>query len=246
MEIQHNADLPAMCGLGSSSTFTVGLLHCLYALRGKIVTKRQLALDAIHVEQKLIGENVGSQDQTCAAFGGFNKIVFGGSQEICVQPITLQEDRLADLHDHLMLFFTGFQRQASDIAAEQIKNFEHKRDDLATMMQLVDEAIRVLNGGNLADFGRLLHESWMIKKGISDAVSNEGLDSIYEAGRRAGALGGKLLGAGGGGFFLFFVRPELHSRVKEALKDYLYVPFRFESLGSQIIYYAPENGYEGR
>jgi D-glycero-alpha-D-manno-heptose-7-phosphate kinase len=247
VEIQHNADLPAMSGLGSSSTFTVGLLHALYSLKGNITNTRQLALDAVHVEQELIGENVGSQDQTCAAFGGFNRIIFGGPQNILVQPITVSEHKLTILQDHLLLLFTGFQRIASEIVGEQIEKTHVRKSELTTMMELVEEAMNVLNNNtdDIEDFGRLLHEQWMVKRSLTDLISNPVIDQMYETGRNAGAIGGKLLGAGGGGFLLFFVRPEERTKVREALKKLLHVPFRFENLGSQIIYYTPEeNHYE--
>ena len=245
VEIQHNADLPAMSGLGSSSTFTVGLLHALYSLKGQITNKQQLALDAVHVEQDLIRENVGSQDQVCAAFGGFNKITFDGSHNILVQPITVSNRKLNLLQDHLLLLYTGFQRMASEIVGEQIEKTPARQVELKTMMELVDQSLKVLNRDteDLEDFGKLLHEQWLVKRSLTDLISNPVIDEMYEAGRRAGAIGGKLLGAGGGGFLLFFVRPELHTRVREALPHLLHVPFRFENLGSQIIYYVPENNY---
>lgn len=242
IEIHHDGDLPARTGLGSSSAFTVGLLNALYALEGKMVTKRQLALEAIQIEQDRIKENVGSQDQTTAAFGGFNKIEFGGDQEIRVQPITLNSRKCHLLHDNLMLFFTGLSRTASEIAGEQINKTPGKKNELIRMREMVEEAIDILNGGDsdLTDFGKLLHENWMIKRSLTDKISNTKIDEIYEDAINAGALGGKLLGAGGGGFILFFVEPEFQPKVKEKLKNLLYVPFNFENLGSQIIYYAPE------
>lgn len=245
VEIQHNADLPAMSGLGSSSTFTVGLLNSLYALKGQLITKRQLALDAIHVEQKKIKENVGSQDQTAAAFGGFNKIDFGGPRKIWVHPITLEQGRRDFLQSHFMLFFTGYPRNASEIAAEQIKRTPEKTEELEAMAAMVEEAINVLNSRQegYTDFGKLLHESWMVKRSLTPRITNPLIDEIYNAAVKSGALGGKLLGAGGGGFMLFFVRPELQQKVKEKLNRLLYVPFRFQDLGSQIIYYAPEDNY---
>jgi D-glycero-alpha-D-manno-heptose-7-phosphate kinase len=245
VEIQHNGDLPAMSGLGSSSSFTVGLLNTLYALKGKMTTKRQLALDAIHIEQDRIKENVGSQDQTAAAFGGFNKIEFGGQQKIMVYPVTIDWEKLDLLQKHFMLFFTGFPRNASDIAAEQIKKTQERKNELKTMMELVEEALNILNDrkDTLDNFGRLLHENWRIKRSLTSKISNPYIDEIYEVAMESGALGGKLLGAGGGGFMLFFVRPEVQPKVKEKLKKLLYVPFRFENLGSQIIYYAPTSNF---
>ena len=237
VEMIHTGDLPAQSGTGSSSAFTVGFLNSLYALSGRMATKRQLALDAIHVEQDLIRENVGSQDQTSAAFGGVNKIEFGGERKIFVQPITIGPEKINMLQSHLMLFFTGFSRTASDIAREQIKQTPSKEKELTIMKQMVDEAVNILNGNRISDFGRLLDESWKIKRGLTDRISNSQIDNIYDAGIRAGALGGKLCGAGGGGFILFFAPPENQSRIKEALNGFLSVPFHFESLGSQIIFH---------
>ena len=245
VEIQHNSDLPARIGVGSSSSFTVGLLNALYALKGKMTTKRQLALEAIHVEQDRIKENVGSQDQTTAAFGGFNKIEFGGVQHIQVKPITLNAEKIQLFQEHLMLFFTGFVRTASEIAGEQIKKTPERENELNKMFEMVDEAISILNGdsSDITDFGRLLHEAWMIKRSLTNKITTPFIDEIYETVIKAGALGGKLLGAGGGGCILFFVEPELQSKVKEKLKNLLYVPFKFENLGSQIIYYSPQNNF---
>ena len=245
VEIQHNADLPAMSGLGSSSAFTVGLLNALYALKGEMKTKRQLALDAIHVEQDIIKENVGSQDQTIAAFGGFNKIEFGGPQKILVSPITIEQDKLDSLQNHLMLFFSGYSRNASDIAEELIRKTPEKKRELKAMMEMVEEAINVLNSSQdrLMDFGRLLNETWKIKRSLTPHITNSFVDEVYEVAMEAGALGGKLLGAGGGGFILLFVEPELQHKVKEKLGKLLYVPFKFHNLGSQIIYYAPEENF---
>jgi len=242
VEIHHDADLPARTGLGSSSSFTVGLLHALYALKGTMCTKKQLAEEAIHIEQNMIKENVGSQDQILAAFGGFNRIDFGGEDDFQIRPITLNDQRLELLQNHLMLCFTGFSRAASEIAGQQIKNIPHKKKELTTMHQMVDEAQNILNGNNdLLEFGKLLHESWQLKRSLSDKVSTSEIDEIYDAARNAGAIGGKLLGAGGGGFILFFAEPEIQPRIKAKLDRFLHVPFRFESLGSQIIFYAPNS-----
>ena len=245
VEVQHNADLPAMSGLGSSSAFTVGLLNVLYALKGELISKKRLALDAIHVEQDIIRENVGSQDQTAAAFGGFNKIEFGGRRKIMVYPLTIDPDKISFLQSHLMLFFTGFPRNASDIAGEQIKNTPSKIKELKKMMAMVEEAVKVLNGpqDRYADFGKLLHEAWFVKRGLTERITNPQIDEIYEEALSAGALGGKLLGAGGGGFMLLFAKPENRQKVRERLNKLLYVPFMFHDLGSQIVYYAPEDNY---
>lgn len=250
VEVVHNADLPAMSGLGSSSAFTVGFLNALYALKGQITTKRQLALDAIHVEQDMIKENVGSQDQTITAFGGLNKIEFGGQQKIGLYPITVEQSKLETLQKHLMLVFTGFSRNASQIAEEQIRKTPENKQELKAMMAMVDEAVNILNGSpeRFVDFGKLLHETWEIKRKLTPYITTPFIDEVYQAATEAGASGGKLMGAGGGGFMLFFVKPELQDRVKEKLTGLssgklLYVPFKFESLGSQIIYYAPENNF---
>lgn len=244
VDIVHHADLPARSGLGSSSTFTVGLLHALYALKHEMPSKRQLALDAIRVEQDRIGENVGSQDQTAAAFGGLNRIDFGGSQEIAVTPLILAPERLERLQDHLMFFFTGFARTANEIAKEQVARVVENRTGLKRMLELVDAAQAALmaKSNGLGEFGRLLHEQWMLKRGMSSKVTTPVIDEMYEAGRKAGALGGKLLGAGGGGFLLLYVEPERQPAVREALGKLLHVPCRFDFLGSQIIYFAHEEG----
>lgn len=243
VDIVHHADLPARSGLGSSSTFTVGLLHALYALKHEMPSKRQLALDAIRVEQDRIGENVGSQDQTAAAFGGLNRIDFGGAREIAVTPLILAPQRLERLQDHLMFFFTGFARTADEIAKEQISRTVQNRAGLTRMMKLVDDAQAALldTSNGLADFGRLLHEQWMLKREMSSKVTTPVIDEMYAAGRKAGALGGKLLGAGGGGFLLLYAEPERQAAVRKALQKLLYVPCRFEFLGSQIVYFAHED-----
>jgi D-glycero-alpha-D-manno-heptose-7-phosphate kinase len=246
VEIQHNADLPAMSGLGSSSAFTVGLLNALYALKGQLTTKRQLALDAINIEQNIIKENVGSQDQTIAAFGGFNRIEFGGTRKIWVSPITLEQSKLDFFQSHLMLYFTGFPRNASEIAAEQIKTMPQKIKELERMMEMVGEAVSILNGPQdaYADFGRLLHENWLLKRSLTARITTTEIDEIYAAARGAGALGGKLLGAGGGGFILIFALPEKRQKIREKLGKLLYVPFKFHDLGTQIVYYAPEENFQ--
>jgi D-glycero-alpha-D-manno-heptose-7-phosphate kinase len=210
-----------------------------------MVTKRQLAKEAICIEQDLIKENVGSQDQVAASFGGLNKIEFGGDKEFYAYPITLSKRKIDLLQGHLMLFFTGFPRNASDIAREQIKKIPDKKRELQIMMLMVEEAINTLNGesDDISDFGKLLHESWKIKRGLTDLISTSRIDEIYEAAISAGAIGGKLLGAGGGGFILFFVPPGAQPSVKEKLKNLLYVPFYFESLGTQVVMYTTQDFY---
>ncbi|OGN01580.1 MAG: kinase [Candidatus Yanofskybacteria bacterium RIFCSPLOWO2_02_FULL_43_10] len=242
--IHHDGDLPAMSGLGSSSSFTVGLVHALSGLKGEIKTKRQLALDAIHIEQNLIKENVGSQDQTIAAFGGLNRIDFGGPQKIQVYPITISKERTELFKSHLMLFFTDFTRQASKIAKHWIKNTKNNGNELKSITNMVDEGVAILcSNRNIIDFGKLLHEHWLIKRGLAQKISNPKIDEIYKIGREAGAIGGKLLGAGGGGFMLFFAKPEDHPKIKEKLKKFLYVPFNIDMLGSQIIYHNLNNSF---
>lgn len=245
IEMVHTSDIPAQSGVGSSSSFTVGFLNALYALKGKMVTKRQLAREAIHIEQNLLRENVGSQDQVAAAFGGFNKIEFGGDKEFYVYPITITKEKIDLLQAHMMFFFTGFSRNASDVAGEQIKKTPEKKIELKAMMEMVDEAVNILNGrpDGIKDFGKLLHESWKIKRGLTSLISTSKIDEIYETAQRAGALGGKLIGAGGGGFMLIFASPEYHSRIKERLKGFLFVPFSFEQLGSQVVLYSTQDFY---
>ena len=245
IDIVHHADLPAQSGLGSSSTFTVGLLHALSALKHEMPTKRELAINAIRIEQDKIKENVGSQDQTAAAFGGLNLIEFGGAQEITVQKMILPPSRIVDLEQHLMLFFTGFSRTASGIAKEQIQLIPSKTNNLNEMMNLVAQATALLQDKTdcLDDFGRLLHQQWLVKKQMSSQITNDDIDAIYQVGMNAGALGGKLLGAGGGGFMLFFVKPDLQNHVRQALSHLLYVPAHFDHSGSRIVYHSVEDEF---
>ncbi len=245
VELQHNTDVPGRSGLGSSSAFTVGLLHALYALQGKEVSKYQLALDAIHVEQEKIKENVGSQDQTATAFGGINRIEFGGKEKIKVTPLMLSDATITTLENHLLLFNTGQARSASEIAAEQIKNTHQKTKELTAMQAMVYEAEKILKGDtkNFNEFGKLLHESWQLKRGLSSKITNPMIDDAYARARAAGAVGGKLLGAGGGGFILFYASPELHAEIKRAVK-LPYVPFRFDKEGSKVIFQMSGDYYE--
>jgi D-glycero-alpha-D-manno-heptose-7-phosphate kinase len=241
IEIHHDGDLPARSGLGSSSSFTVSLINALNAMQGKLVTKEQLALDAIHVEQNVIGENVGSQDQTSAAFGGFNKIEFKQNGSIQASPVIIQTERQHELQSHLMLFFTGFSRIASEIAQSKIENLKHRETELKAMRAMVDEALTILNNSqtSISEFGQLLHHSWLYKRELSKKVSTPEIDVIYEEAMKAGATGGKILGAGGGGFLLLFVRPELQARVRQALHHLIHVPFQFEDSGSKVVLYQP-------
>lgn len=245
VEMVHTSDIPARSGVGSSSSFTVGFLNALYALQGKLTTKRHLAREAIYVEQTMVNESVGSQDQVVAAFGGLNKIEFGGEREFFVNPMTISEEKKVFLQDNLLLFFTGVSRTAADMAREQIKLTPQKTKELNKMKGFVYEACSVLNGSSndMNDFGKLLHKSWMIKKELTDFISNSAIDDIYETALSAGAIGGKLCGAGGGGFILFYVPLENQQKVKEKLKGLLHVPFIFDSLGSQIIMYSTQDFY---
>jgi D-glycero-alpha-D-manno-heptose-7-phosphate kinase len=245
IEMVHTSDLPARSGIGSSSAFTVGFLNALYALSGRMVGKRNLAAGAIYVEQDILGENVGSQDQVAAAFGGLNKVEFNGKENFLVQPVTIDQKKITELQNHLMLFFTGFQRTASEVACEQIQNTSEKTAELRTMKQMVDEAVDILNSPerSIEDFGKLLNESWKLKRGLSSRVTTSEIDRMYDTALEAGAIGGKLCGAGGGGFMLLFVPPRKQRLVRQALKQLLHVPFRFETLGSQIILYASEEPY---
>ena len=242
LEVHHDGDLPARSGLGSSSSFTVGLIHALLALRGKYITKDDLAAQAIHMEQHIIKENVGSQDQITAAFGGFNRIDFKTNDTFQVSPIILTKDRLHEFQSHLMLCFTGFSRIASEIAKSKIENFKSRGNELNRMTEMVDEAIQVLQNTKtpIEEVGRLLHQSWLCKRNLSDKVSTPEIDHLYEEAMRAGAVGGKILGAGGGGFLLLFVRPELQSKVRELLKHLIHVPFEFENSGSRVVLYQPD------
>lgn len=241
LEVHHDGDLPARSGLGSSSSFSVGLLHALSALDGRYVTKEELAKSAIHIEQNVMEEHVGSQDQVSAAFGGFNRIEFRRNDAFVVAPMLLPQARLRELQSHLMLFFTGFSRIASTVAESKLQNFRNRSGELKRMGEMVDEAIRHLQSSdNIQRFGELLDEGWKLKRSLSDKVSTAEIDSIYASAMKAGATGGKILGAGGGGFLVVFVKPELQGKVKETLKNLIHVPFAFEDSGSRVVLYQPE------
>ncbi len=244
LEIHHVGDLPARGGMGSSSSFTVGLLHALHGLRGQMLSKTQLAMESIHVEQNVLHETVGSQDQVAAAFGGFNQIRFSPNGEVAVKPLTLSQERVRELESHLMLFYTGIKRTASVIAQSYVNNVEEKERQLRTMMGMVEESVAILNSGSdITNFGKLLHEAWQVKRSFSDQVSNRSIDEIYAEAISAGAIGGKITGAGGGGFMMVFVPPERRKQVRERLNTLVNVPFRFEGSGSQIIFYDPEEDF---
>lgn len=240
LEIHHDGDLPARSGLGSSSAFTVGLLHALSALKGRYVSKEELASRAIHIEQNVIGENVGSQDQISAAFGGMNRIDFLKNGDFRVAPLILPQERLGDLQNHLMLLFTRVQRIASDVAKSQLENMKNRRAELLKIREMVDEGIKILTGSSpIGAFGDLLHEAWVYKKTLSDRISTPEIDGIYEEARKAGALGGKILGAGGGGFLLLFAPPSRQEEILKRLPGLVHAPFKFENAGSKVVLYQP-------
>ena len=244
LDLHYSTDVPARSGMGSSSAFTVGLLNALYGMKGKMANKRKLAVEAIHVERNLIGEVVGVQDQIAASFGGlnyitFNQIVNGGS--FFVHPVTISAERKRELERHLVLIFSGFQRFASDIEKDKVKNFGSNKKSLEQMTAITDEALEILTSdSDICEFGRLLNKTWEIKKSLSGKVSSNELDNLYETGLRNGAVGGKLLGAGGGGFMLFFCEPSKQQQLIESLNNYLHISFNFEDNGSQVIYYREE------
>ena len=245
VELHHDGDLPARSGMGSSSAFTVGLLHALHALRGEMATKSQLAHEALHLEQEVLQETVGSQDQVMAAYGGLRHVKFHPSGEITIDPLILPPARISELQSHLMLFYTGIARTAADVAKSYVVDLEGRRRQLRIMKELVDESIEVLaSGTDIGAFGDLLHEAWQAKRSLSAQVSNSEVDGLYQLAREAGASGGKLTGAGGGGFLLLFVEPDRQADVKRALEGRIHVPFRFDSAGSQIVFYEPEANYD--
>lgn len=244
IELHHDGDLPARSGMGSSSAFTVGLLHALYALRGELRTKLQLAQHAIHIEQDLLRETVGCQDQLMAAFGGFKYIHFHQGGKLSVEPLPLPPGRIKELQDHLMLFYTGIARTSSEVAQSYAGRIHDNRRLLKVMREQVEEGMDILMSGmDIRALGELLHEAWQTKRALSERVSNAQVDELYEEARGAGAIGGKLTGAGGGGFLLLFVPPKKQGAVRAALARQIHVPFGFESAGSQIIFYEPGIDY---
>jgi len=242
IRLTYEADLPARSGLGTSSSFAVGMLNAFYALKGKYADKKKLADEAIYLERVLCNEVGGWQDQIAASFGGFNRINFNADGYEVI-PVIISPERKRQLNNNLMMFFTGFTRFSSDIQkTNNVNGSEKNRAKLKRMYELVDEAEKVLTdtNGDLDNFGRLLDTTWRLKKDTGCAISTGGIDDYYEKGIAAGALGGKLLGAGGGGFLVFYVRPEEQKAVKEAMKDLMYIPFKFEDGGTRVIHYSPE------
>lgn len=241
LHIAYDADLPARSGLGTSSTFAVGLLNAFYCLKGEYRSKKQLADDAIYLERTLCNEAGGWQDQIAASFGGLNRIDFGANG-YHVNPVIINSGRKKSLNDNLMLFFTGFKRYSADIQKSTTASIQDKQKQLQQMLELVDKAQRILenNESDLDEFGRLLDLTWRLKRQTGNTISTDSIDKLYEKAIQAGALGGKLLGAGGGGFFLFYVRAEKQDNVRKALSNLMEVPFKFERSGTRVVYYTPE------
>ena len=245
IRLTYEADLPARSGLGTSSSFAVGMLNAFYALKGKYADKKKLADEAIYLERELCQEAGGWQDQIAASYGGFNRINFNKDGTYDVLPIIISPERKKQLNTNLLMFFTGFTRFSSDVqkanaATKETQEAKEKR--LLEMLELVDQAEHVLvdKETDLDDFGRLLDHTWKLKRQIGSAVSTNSIDALYDKGMQAGALGGKLLGAGGGGFLVFYVQPAYQEAVKEAMKDLMYIPFTFEDGGTKVIHYTPE------
>jgi D-glycero-alpha-D-manno-heptose-7-phosphate kinase len=244
LEIHHDGDLPARSGMGSSSAFTVGLLHALYALNGQIIDKQRLCEESIHIEQELLKETVGSQDQVSAAYGGLNHIIFPSKGKITVKPVPLTSNRIEELNSHLMLFYTGIKRTAAHVADSYVNDIEKKEKQLRKMMGFVEEGISILTSRqDLKYFGNLLREAWQIKRTLSEKVTNPEVDYLYERALSAGALGGKLTGAGGGGFLLLFVSPGKQKKIRKLLNHLIYVPIKIEFSGSQIIFFDPQEDF---
>ena len=241
IRLMYDADLPARTGLGTSSSFAVGMLNAFYALKGKQVDKKRLADEAIYLEREMCREAGGIQDQIAAAYGGLNRIDMD-RHGYTVKPIVISNQRKRELNDRLMLFFTGFTRFSAEVQQKTSQSMPDKIKQLLRMKDMVNEAERILiSKGSLEDFGLLLHESWQLKRGLSSGISTNAIDAVYQKAMQAGALGGKLLGAGGGGFLLFYVEPEKQPAVRKALRDLLYVPFLFENSGTTIVHYTAED-----
>lgn len=243
IRLTYEADLPARSGLGTSSSFAVGMLNAFHCLKGKYADKKKLADQAIYLERELCGEAGGWQDQIAVAFGGLNRIEFNKDGTYDVRPIIIHPERKQQLNDNLLMFFTGFTRFSSEMQKANKAGYEEKVKLLQQMYALVDDAEAILEDkrSDLDDFGRLLDTTWRLKRQTGGAITTNSIDALYEKGIEAGALGGKLLGAGGGGFLVFYVQPEKKEAVMEAMKDLLFVPFRFEDGGTQVIHYTPES-----
>jgi D-glycero-alpha-D-manno-heptose-7-phosphate kinase len=242
IRLTYEADLPARSGLGTSSSFAVGMLNAFYALKGKYADKKKLADEAIYLERVLCNEAGGWQDQIAASFGGFNRINFN-ADGYEVLPIIISPERKKQLNYNLMMFFTGFTRFSSDIQKANAGTSSDKIARLKEMLSLVDVAEKILTDkhSDLDEFGRLLDHTWKLKRGTGAAISTDNIDSLYKRGIEAGAIGGKLLGAGGGGFLVFYVQPEYQESVRKAMSNLMYIPFRFENGGTRVIHYTPES-----
>lgn len=242
IRLLYEADLPARSGIGTSSSFAVGMLNAFYALKGKYADKKKLSDEAIYLERQLCQEAGGWQDQIAASFGGMNKIQFNKDGTYAVKPIIIDSERKQLLNNNLLMFFTGFTRFSSDVQKSNAMGYAEKTHQLHQMLSLVDDAEQILENkhSNLDDFGRLLDVTWRLKRETGGAITTDSIDRLYERGIEAGALGGKLLGAGGGGFLLFYVQADKKAAVKKAMRDLLYVPFAFEDGGTQVIHYSPE------
>ena len=241
IRLTYEADLPARSGLGTSSSFAVGMLNAFYALKGKYAYKKRLADEAIYLERELCQEAGGWQDQIAASFGGFNRINFN-ADGYEVLPLIIAQERKKQLNQNLMMFFTGFTRFSSDVQKANSAEKTDKTAQLKEMLSLVDEAERVLTDKetSLDEFGRLLDHTWKLKRQTGAAVSTDSIDGLYAKGMEAGALGGKLLGAGGGGFLVFYVEPDKQEAVRNAMQELMYIPFEFENGGTRVIHYTPE------
>lgn len=235
LEIIHTGDLPAQSGIGSSSSFAVGLLHALRVLKGESVTPYELAWDAIHIEQNVLAEAVGYQDQIFAAFGGLNCLRFRPGGSFAVEPVPLSHNARDALNDHLLLFFTGKSRISSQVATSYLSMMGERYAETRRTMEMVDEAISLLARGDIAGLGPLLHDSWVLKRQRGNGISTTSIDELYNSARSAGATGGKITGAGGAGFLLLFAPPERHAAIKAKLSHLVHVPFRFGGNGSSVI-----------
>lgn len=237
IEIHHVADLPAFTGLGSSSSFTVSLLHALHCFKGEFVRPIDLAYEAIYVERHLLNDKVGCQDQVMAALGGFNLVEFRTEQDIQIHRVPISPHRLAEFEKHLFIVFTGIRRKASEVVAHQLQKVADNTQTLKSMRSMVDQGWDIITSNrSLSEFGELLHQSWLAKRSLEKSISNDEIDRIYQNGRDAGALGGKLLGAGAGGFMLFFAPPEKHQNLQDVFINYQILKIKTNSLGSQIIF----------
>jgi D-glycero-alpha-D-manno-heptose-7-phosphate kinase len=245
LEIHHDGDLPARSGLGSSSSFIVGLLNAVSALKGQMSTRLEVALEAIRIEQEVLGETVGVQDQMMASFGGLQHLRFARSGSLSAAPLFPPIERIRQFEDHLMFIFTGQARTSSEIAKQYVPSLLDKSAVLSQYDAMVEEGIQILHSQNRAieDFGALLHEGWLLKRSLSSVVSNPAIDSIYDEARRCGALGGKLLGAGGGGFMMLFAPPDVHFRIRESLHALIEVPVQIDNGGSQVIFFDRQQDY---